>query len=113
MALQALAQAPAATLDGAASDGFSTFVATDPALGLGYGFAASPGRVSALVAVLAILATLGAVTSHAIATRVGMPAFLMTLLVVGASNGAAFSPFAPTGIISNGIIAKMAVTISS
>ena len=44
----------------------------------------------------------------AIATRVGMPAFLMTLLVVGASNGAAFSPFAPTGIISNGIIAKIA-----
>ena len=44
----------------------------------------------------------------AIATRVGMSAFLMTLLVVGAANGAAFSPFAPTGIISNGIIAKMA-----
>ena len=44
----------------------------------------------------------------AIATRVGMPAFLMTLVVVGAANGAAFSPFAPTGIISNGLIAKMA-----
>ena len=44
----------------------------------------------------------------ALATKIGMPAFLMTLLVVGASNGAAFSPFAPTGIISNGIIAKMA-----
>lgn len=44
----------------------------------------------------------------AIATRIGMPALLMTLLVVGAANGAAFSPFAPTGIISNGIIAKMA-----
>lgn len=44
----------------------------------------------------------------AIAARVGMPAFLMTLLVVGASNGAAFSPFAPTGIVSNGLIAKIA-----
>ena len=44
----------------------------------------------------------------AIATRIGLPAFLMTLVVVGAANGAAFSPFAPTGIISNGIIAKMA-----
>jgi di/tricarboxylate transporter len=44
----------------------------------------------------------------AIATRVGMSAFLMTLVVVGAANGAAFSPFAPTGIISNGLIAKMA-----
>ncbi len=47
----------------------------------------------------------------AIATRVGMPAFLMTLMVVGAANGAAFSPFAPTGIISNGIIAKMAPSL--
>ncbi len=44
----------------------------------------------------------------AIATRIGLPAFLMTLVVVGAANGAAFSPFAPTGIISNGLIAKMA-----
>ena len=44
----------------------------------------------------------------AIASKVKMPAFLMTLLVVGACNGAAFSPFAPTGIISNGIIAKCA-----
>ncbi|MDR2507075.1 MAG: C4-dicarboxylate ABC transporter [Candidatus Accumulibacter sp.] len=44
----------------------------------------------------------------AIAGRIGMPAFLMTLIVVGAANGAAFSPFAPTGIISNGIIAKIA-----
>ena len=47
----------------------------------------------------------------AIASRVGMPAFLMTLLVVGASNGSAFSPFAPTGIISNGLIAKMAPSL--
>ena len=46
--------------------------------------------------------------SMAIASKVKMPAFLMTLLVVGACNGAAFSPFAPTGIISNGLIAKMA-----
>ena len=44
----------------------------------------------------------------AIASKVKMPAFLMTLPVVGACNGAAFSPFAPTGIISNGIIAKVA-----
>ncbi len=47
----------------------------------------------------------------AIASRVGMPAFLMTLLVVGAANGSAFSPFAPTGIISNGLIAKMAPSL--
>ena len=48
----------------------------------------------------------------AIATRIGMPAFLMTLIVVGAANGAAFSPFAPTGIISNGLIAKMAPALN-
>lgn len=48
----------------------------------------------------------------AIATRIGMPAFLMTLVVVGAANGAAFSPFAPTGIISNGLIAKMAPALN-
>ncbi len=44
----------------------------------------------------------------ALATRIGLSAFLMTLVVVGAANGAAFSPFAPTGIISNNLIAKMA-----
>jgi di/tricarboxylate transporter len=44
----------------------------------------------------------------AIASRIGMSAFLMTLLVVGAANGAAFSPIAPTGVISTSIIAKMA-----
>lgn len=47
----------------------------------------------------------------AIAARVNMSAFLMTLIVVGAANGAAFSPFAPAGIISNGLIAKMAPQI--
>lgn len=41
----------------------------------------------------------------AIASRIGLSAFLMTLVVVGAANGAAFSPIAPTGIISNTIIA--------
>ena len=44
----------------------------------------------------------------AIAGRIGLSPFCMTLLVVGAANGAAFSPFAPTGIISNGIIASWA-----
>ena len=44
----------------------------------------------------------------AIADRIELSPFCMTLLVVGAANGAAFSPFAPTGIISNGIIAQIA-----
>ena len=47
----------------------------------------------------------------AIAGRIGLSPFCMTLLVVGAANGAAFSPFAPTGLISNGIIAKIAPKI--
>ncbi|WP_019554023.1 SLC13 family permease [Propionispira raffinosivorans] len=52
--------------------------------------------------------TLMAPVVMAIANRIGMKAFLMTLLVVGAANGAAFSPIAPSGIISNSFIAKMA-----
>ncbi len=59
-----------------------------------------PGNIAATALITPI--------AMAIAARVGMSAFLMTLLIVGASNGAAFSPFAPTGIISNGIIAKIA-----
>ena len=43
----------------------------------------------------------------AIAGQVRMSAFCMTLIVVGASNSAAFSPFAPTGIISHGLVEKM------
>ena len=52
--------------------------------------------------------TLLAPVCMAIAGRIGMSAFLMTLLVVGSSNGAAFSPIAPTGIISTGFVTKMA-----
>ena len=59
-----------------------------------------PGNIAATA--------LMAPVAMAIAGRIGLSAFAMTLLVVGAANGAAFSPFAPTGIISNGIIAKMA-----
>ena len=47
----------------------------------------------------------------AIAGRVGMPAFAMTILVVGAANSAAFSPFAPTGIVSHGLIEQMETAI--
>jgi len=52
--------------------------------------------------------TLMAPVAMAIANRIGMKAFLMTLLVVGAANGAAFSPIAPTGIISTSFVTKMA-----
>ncbi len=43
----------------------------------------------------------------AIAGQVRMSAFCMTLIVVGAANSACFSPFAPTGIISHGLVEKM------
>ena len=59
-----------------------------------------PGNIAST----ALLAPVG----MALAGRIGVPAFCMTLLIVGAANGAAFSPFAPTGIISNGLIAKIA-----
>jgi di/tricarboxylate transporter len=59
-----------------------------------------PGNIAAVALLAPVM--------MAIATRVKMSAFLMTLLIVGAANGAAFSPFAPTGIISNGIIVKIA-----
>ena len=87
-----------------------------------YAVRASGGNVALMPLIVYLLTTiittigpgniagtaLMAPVAMAIATRVGLPAFLMTLIVVGAANGAAFSPFAPTGIISNGIIAKMA-----
>ncbi|GAA2184846.1 SLC13 family permease [Brooklawnia cerclae] len=56
------------------------------------------------IATVALLAP----TAMAIAGRIGLPAFAMTLLIVGAADGAAFSPIAPTGIISNSLIAAMA-----
>ena len=87
-----------------------------------YSICACKGNTALVPIIIYILATfittigpgniagcaLMAPVAMAIASKVKMPAFLMTLLVVGACNGAAFSPFAPTGIISNGIIAKCA-----
>lgn len=57
-----------------------------------------PGNIAATA--------LMAPVAMAIAGRIGLSAFLMTLVVVGAANGAAFSPIAPTGIISNSLIAS-------
>ncbi|EGO62349.1 SLC13 family permease [Acetonema longum] len=64
-----------------------------------------PGNI-ATVALMAPVAM-------AIASRIGMSAFLMTLLVVGAAEGAAFSPIAPTGIISNSFVSKMAPQLAA
>ncbi|MDR1935448.1 MAG: C4-dicarboxylate ABC transporter [Candidatus Accumulibacter sp.] len=51
--------------------------------------------------------TLMAPVAMAIADRIGMKAFLMSLLIVGAAEGAAFSPIAPTGIISTHFVTQM------
>ena len=63
-----------------------------------------PGNIAAT----ALLAPVG----MALAGRIKLSPFCMTLLIVGAANGAAFSPFAPAGIISNGIIAKIAPEVN-
>jgi len=42
----------------------------------------------------------------ATATRAGIPLFLMAIMVGNGANSGALSPFAPTGIIVNGLMAK-------
>ena len=42
----------------------------------------------------------------ATASRAGIPLFLMAIMVGNGANAGALSPFAPTGIIVNGIMAK-------
>ena len=63
-----------------------------------------PGNIAA-VALIAPLAM-------AIAGRAGISAFLMTLMVANGANAGAFSPFAPTGIIANGLIARQGLAMS-
>ena len=58
-----------------------------------------PGNIAA-VALLAPVAM-------AAAGRAGIPAFLMALMVCCGANAGALSPFAPTGIIANGLMAKI------
>jgi di/tricarboxylate transporter len=54
------------------------------------------------------IATAAIVAPMAMATavRVGIPLFLMAIMVGNGSNAGALSPFAPTGIIVNGIMAR-------
>jgi di/tricarboxylate transporter len=60
---------------------------------------AGPGNIAAT----ALLAPLAMATAH----RAGVPAFLMAIMVCNGANAGAFSPLAPTGIIANGLMAKM------
>jgi di/tricarboxylate transporter len=55
------------------------------------------------IATAALLAPLAMAT----AARVGIPLFLMAIMVGNGSNSGALSPFAPTGIIVNGIMDKI------
>jgi Na+/H+ antiporter NhaD/arsenite permease-like protein len=58
-----------------------------------------PGNV-ATAAMLAPMAM-------AVSARAGIPAFLMAIMVGNGAQAAALSPFAPTGIIVNGLMAKI------
>lgn len=60
-----------------------------------------PGNIAA-TALLAPVAM-------AAAGRAGVPAFLMALMVCCGANAGALSPFAPTGIIANGLMAKIGI----
>jgi di/tricarboxylate transporter len=67
--------------------------------GLGAALASmGPGNI----ATTALLAPLAMAT----ATRVGIPLFLMAIMVGNGANSGALSPFAPTGIIVSGIMAR-------
>lgn len=74
---------------------------TIPIMFFGLGAALSsmgPGNI----ATAALLAPLAMGT----AARAGIPLFLMAIMVGNGANSGALSPFAPTGIIVNGIMAK-------
>lgn len=60
-----------------------------------------PGNIAA-TALLAPVAM-------AAAGRAGVPAFLMALMVCCGANAGALSPFAPTGIIANGLMTKIGI----
>lgn len=62
-----------------------------------------PGNIAA--------AALIAPIAMATAGRTGISAFLMTLMVANGANAGAFSPFAPTGIIANGLIASQGLSM--
>ena len=67
-------------------------------LGCGIG-SLGPGNV-ATAAMLAPMAM-------AVAARASIPAFLMALMLGNGAQAAALSPFAPTGIIANGLLVKI------
>ncbi|MBL8162731.1 MAG: C4-dicarboxylate ABC transporter [Anaerolineae bacterium] len=63
-----------------------------------------PGNIGAV----ALLAPLAMTT----AGKTRISAFLMTVMVANGANAGAFSPFAPTGIIANGLINQMGIEMN-
>ena len=57
------------------------------------------------IAATALLAPMAMV----VARRVGVSAFLMTIVVVTGANAGGLSPFAPTGVIANGLLARIGI----
>jgi Na+/H+ antiporter NhaD/arsenite permease-like protein len=58
------------------------------------------------IATVALLAPV----AMAVAGNMGISAFLMTLVVCCGANAGALSPFAPTGVIANGLLARIGIT---
>ena len=58
------------------------------------------------IATAALLAPM----AMAVASRAGIPAFLMAIMVGNGANSGSLSPFAPTGIIVNGLMARIGMT---
>jgi di/tricarboxylate transporter len=74
---------------------------TIPIMFFGLGAAISsmgPGNIATAALLIPI--------AMATASRAGIPLFLMAIMVGNGANSGALSPFAPTGIIVNGIMAK-------
>ncbi len=63
-----------------------------------------PGNIGA-VALLAPLAM-------SIAAKAGISAFWVTIMIANGANAGAFSPFAPTGIIANGLIERIGISMN-
>jgi Na+/H+ antiporter NhaD/arsenite permease-like protein len=61
------------------------------------------------IAAVALLAPL----AMAAAGQMGISAFLMTVMIANGANAGAFSPFAPTGIIANGLIAQFGIPMNA
>jgi Na+/H+ antiporter NhaD/arsenite permease-like protein len=63
-----------------------------------------PGNIAAVALLAPIAMSMGG--------RAGVSAFLMTIMLANGANAGAFSPLAPTGIIANGLIARLGLDMN-